>query len=114
MIMLEFGNSSFYIDLKALAKATEVQLEKQEETEMRSISDKAGNENVEKVERTFTPLSGAPNVKSEIVFTFLDFILDYESDMDDTIGAKRALNNTSFAYKLAFNTLLKEGIIKEK
>ena len=36
---------------------------------------------------------------------------DLESDVDMTLGFERALEGMSLAYKLAFNTLLKEGIL---
>ena len=44
----------------------------------------------------------------------LDVVLDFEDEIDATLGAERALESTPLSFKLAFNTLYNYGIIKEK
>ena len=53
--------------------------------------------------------------KFEIIRTMLDVVLDYGDDESDTsLGSERALEKTPLSFKLAFNTLINYGIIKEK
>jgi hypothetical protein len=44
---------------------------------------------------------------------FLEMVLTYHDESDDTLGADRALLSTPLSFKISFNTLLKHGIIKE-
>ena len=49
----------------------------------------------------------------ETLRMFLEIVLTYHDESDDTLGADRALLGTPLSFKIAFNTLLKHGIIKE-
>lgn len=116
--MLEFGDSIYYIDLKAFDKAITVTIGKNEtttDTEEKTTLDENGKITlVEKYARTTPKTKEIDAVKYELLKTFIEYIIDFDDVSDDTLGAERALNQTPFSYKLAFNTLYNEGIIKEK
>ncbi len=44
----------------------------------------------------------------------IEVLIDYDDEIDDSLGADRALSKTPISYKLAFNTLFNCGVLKEK
>ena len=44
---------------------------------------------------------------------FLEIVLTYHDESDDTLGADRALLGTPLSFKIAFNTLLMKKIINK-
>lgn len=116
--MLEFGDSVYYIDLKAFDKAITVTLGKNEtttDTEEKTTLDENGNVKlIEKYSRTTPKSKEIDATKYDLLKTLLEYIIDFEDVSDDALGAERALLQTPFPFKLAFNTLYNEGIIKEK
>lgn len=117
--MLEFGDSVYYIDINAFDKAITIveSLKKNESVEtevktMRDADDKIIS--VEKVVKTSTRGKEVDATKYDLLKTFIDYIIDYEDITEDLLGADRALSKSSLGYKIVFNTLLAEGIIKEK
>jgi hypothetical protein len=116
--MLEFGDSNYYIDINAFEKAIVIKKDANEvlvETEEK-ITLGMNNEVIttEKFTRSIPKVIEIDSTKYDLLKTFIDYIIDAEDVSDDTLGADRALAQTSFAYKLAFNTLEKENIIKTK
>lgn len=116
--MLEFGDAIYYIDLKAFDKAITVTLGKGEtttDTEEKTTIDEEGKvKMVEKYSRTTPKTKEIDATKYDLLKTLLEYIIDFQDESDDTLGAERAFAQTPFAFKLAFNTLYNEGIIKEK
>ena len=116
--MIEFGDSAFYIDLKALDKAITTQTPKSNvivDKETKQVFD--GEMNLlttETFERIGQQNKEVDAVKYDMLKDFIQFIMDDEGVEDDALGAERALQQANFSYKLVFNTLLHEGIIKEK
>ena len=51
--------------------------------------------------------------KYDVVRMCLEIILTYNEEVDDTLGADRALASTTIPFKIAFNTLIDYGILKE-
>jgi len=51
--------------------------------------------------------------KYDVVRMCLEILFTYNEEVDDTLGKDRALNGTSIPFKVAFNTLLKYGILTE-
>ena len=116
--MLEFGDTVYYIDLDALDKSITVHdgdgkviIEKEIK---RTTNDKGDILVTETFERTIPQVKEVDAPKYDLLKTFIEFIMDYAEEADDALGADRALQNTSLGYKVVFNTLLHEGIIKEK
>ena len=116
--MLEFGDSIFYIDLKAFDKAITIIDGKSNtvtETEEKTTLDEKGKLKLsEKFSRTIPRGKEIDATKYDLLKTLIEYIIDYDENFDDTLGADRALSQTPFTFKLAFNTLYNEGIIKEK
>lgn len=116
--MLEFGDTIFYIDLKAFEKAITIingNLETVTDTEEKTTLDEKGKIKLhEKYSRTSPKVNEIDPTKYDLLKTFIEYLIDYNEILDDTLGTDRALAQTPFAFKLAFNTLYNEGIIKEK
>ena len=117
--MLEFGNSVFYIDLKAFDKAITIQESDKNQIPMDFEKKTILNENNQVVATEFYERKSQQGkeidaVKYDLLKTFVEYIIDYVDETDDTLGADRALAQTPLGYKIVFNTLLKENIIKEK
>lgn len=116
--MLEFGDSAYYIDMKALENAIiakNTNGETTQETERKTFYD-ANNVPIsyEIYTRTTPKHKEIDVTKYDLLKTFIEYVIDYEDDGDDTLGSARAFDQTPLGYKIVFNTLLKEGIIKEK
>jgi hypothetical protein len=117
--MLEFGDSIYYIDLKAFDNVLTINKGSDGKTtrdqEMKIVYDGGGNiVSTETYERISPQHKEIDAAKYDLLKTFIEYIIDYEDESDDTLGAERALNSTPLGYKIVFNTLYKEGIIKEK
>lgn len=117
--MLEFGEKIYYIDLKALNKSITIQ----EASKTEFTIDKERKEflnaegklvSAETYERKSQQIKEIDTAKYDILKTFIEYLMDYEETGDDALGADRALDQTPLGYKIIFNTLYKEGIIKEK
>ena len=118
--MIEFGGTIYYIDIAAFDKAiTPVGFKPTDDitsTEIRKTFDGNGTLNlVEEVKVSSPRGKEIDAAKFEIIRTMLDVVLDYGDDESDTsLGSERALEKTPLSFKLAFNTLINYGIIKEK
>lgn len=116
--MLEFGDTFYYIDLKAFDKAIAITHNKDETNtdieEKITLNEKGEPILTEKFLKTTPKIKEIDAIKYDLLKNFLDYIIDYEEISDDTYGADGALDKTSFSFKLAFNTLYNENIIKEK
>jgi hypothetical protein len=116
--MVEFGNSVYYIDLKAFDKAITL-TDRAEHSSIDKECKQTINEEgkiiiTEIFERTSPKSKEIDGTRYDLLKTFIEYIIDSEEVSDDTLGADRALAEASFGYKIVFNTLYKEGIIKEK
>jgi hypothetical protein len=117
--MLEFGDSVFYIDMKAFDKAITIidgtKDEVSTETEQKTTLNEEGKIVVSEIFERNSPRSKEIDAtKYDLLKTFIEYIIDYQDETDDTLGADRALAQMPFGYKLVFNTLKKENILKEK
>ena len=117
--MIEFGDSVFYLDLKAFDKAITLNDANSgltsKDTEIREILNEKGivisSERYEKVTPRNKEVDAA---KYDLLKTFVEYIIDSEEVDDDSLGVETSLASATFGYKLVFNTLYKEGIIKER
>ena len=116
--MLEFGDSIYYLDLKALDKVITIvnnnHLLSNEKEVKTTVNEKGDVLLTETYERSSPPIKEIDMAKYDILKTFIEYIIDYEDVGDDALGSERALDKTGLGYKIVFNTLLKEGILKEK
>jgi hypothetical protein len=117
--MLEFGDSIYYLDLKAFDKAITLSEYAKSKTptekELKQTLNEEGKVVVTEIyERTSQASKEVDGTKYELLKTLIEYIIDYTDESDDTLGADRALQSMPLGFKIVFNTLLKEGIIKEK
>ena len=118
--MIEFGGLLYYIDLKALDKAITPDGFKPDDkvtsTTITINKDSSGGIiSIEEIENSMLRGKEIDAAKFEIIRTMLDFVLDFDQEeMDLSLGGDRALEKMSLSFKLAFNTLINYGIIKEK
>lgn len=117
--MLEFGGNYYYIDVAAFDKAVEPTGQKPTDkiiTTSKTIYRNQLGEvtNSEEVEHIAIRGKELDPAKFDIIKTMIDIIIDYEDESDSSLGVERALDSAPLSFKLAFNTLLMHGIIKEK
>jgi hypothetical protein len=118
--MIEFGGTIYYIDISAFDKViTPVGFKPTDtitSTETKITKDGSGD--IITIEEFSTSSLRGKEIdaaKFEVIRTMLDVVLDYGDDESDTsLGSERALEKTPLSFKIAFNTLINYGIIKEK
>jgi len=115
--MIQFGETTFYIDINSFRETvlSETNNDKQQ-SEVTTYYDANGaitgsEKKITKPEKDLELDSSKYDLISRMLDVVLSFPLD---DMDTTLGVDRALEQTPLAFKIAFNTLLNYGIIKEK
>lgn len=114
--MIEFGGITYYVDIDAFDEVVALKnaSDKIVTTHIRRTFD---NENNLVETREFTTSNDRERevntARYEILRTMLEVVVDTGDDFDDSLGVDRALESTTLGFKLAFNTLLNYGIIKE-
>ena len=117
--MLEFGDSVYYLDIKAFEKAVSAITTSNQSVlniEEKETFDAAGNKEKFEIIRSISPnVKAIDSVRFDIFKTFIEYLVDY-SDVDaEALGnSEKFFDEASLGYKIIFNTLLKEGILKEK
>lgn len=117
--MLEFGDKIYYLDIEKYSNFLLLpEDDKNREVTTKVVYfDKNGLIDHSN-ETTTTEKSGLLiNVnKANLIETLLDIIMmgDDGKDEDVTLGTDKALENSSLAFKIAINTLIKYEILKEK
>lgn len=114
--LVSFGGSIYYIDLDAMD---------------RQIFSKPENKEVSNITETvhFDPETNKPTSvirtkstgereddynasRDSLLRTMIDIVLEDE-EMDDSLGSDRALDKASLPFKISFNTLMINEILKE-
>ncbi len=117
--MIEFGGVVYYIDIDALqkvvtpkgVKATDKVTTRDSKIVTNEEGKIVGTEVIESERERGVDIEV---VKYDTIRLLLETVIDYNEEIDDSMGAERALEKTDVAFKLAFNTLYNYGIIKEK
>ncbi len=117
--MIEFGNVIYYIDLDALSKAINPSgpkpKDKYIETEIKTIkNDKGEVVSIEHFETINERGREIDATKYETIRTMIEVLIDYDEDVDTSLGPDRAFSKMPISFKLAFNTLYECGVLKEK
>jgi len=113
--MIEFGGDKYYIDLNAVEKV--VTIPKTGEKLFSKVTKTIYNEkgqitNMEVIESE-TPLpEDIDSIKLDLIRTCIDVLMDNTEELDSALGAENALEKTDLNYQIAFNTLLKNKILK--
>lgn len=116
--MVEFGGMVYSIDLEAFSKAIKLGDGKPtdlvELTTTKTLTDI--DDNIISKEVTTTTSERGWEIdgsKYDTLRMMLEIIMDDVDETDDTLGVDRALEKLGLSYKIAFNTLLSYGILKE-
>lgn len=117
--MIEFGGVFYYIDLDALDKTITPKGSKP--TDMVTLYEKkevfnpdGSKAGVELNETKSTKGKEIDGPKYDVIRIMIDVLIDYDDEMDTTMGSDRALEKLPLSVKLAFNTLYNYGVLKEK
>ena len=102
--MLQFLNENYYVDFEALE--TEVNIPKSENEEEVTSNKKGETTESDKF------LQHISVVKFETIKMMLEVVLTEREEMDDNLGLRGSSKTLSIPFKIAFNTLLRHGIIK--
>ncbi len=113
-ILLPFGNKIFYIDLDSILDA--VLFDTMDIPTSEELVGKSKNKNKKKNEINELEIPDNFGItinvtKWEVINKLMDVLLNEISDHDDKLGMKN-LEKFSIGFKIAFNTLLKNNIIK--
>jgi len=117
--MIEFGGNIYYIDISAIENIVKPSgLDPSDlitDTETKTILDstdiKTSTEIIQVTRERGREMDAA---KYDIVRLMLDVLMDGNNENeDDSLGLDRALDKTSLPFKIAFNSLIKYGILKE-
>ncbi len=115
--MIEFGGVIYHLDLDKLSETISLstKLEKQViETVVKQYLDENGEITGSEILQTTRDRElTIDSTKYDMLRMMIEIITDDVEDSDDTLGVDRALEKTSLAYKIAFNTLHNYGILKE-
>jgi len=117
--MLKIGGEIFYVDLQAIDKLLVISNGdddvKNVETEIEELFDDEGNLVSTKVltlKRTKNKEIDA--VKYDTINSMLSVVLDGSIEVDNALGFAHIMNDMPFNWVLAFNTLLKYGVLVSK
>jgi hypothetical protein len=116
--MIEFGGITYRINLEKTSellvsdeslKAGDVTETKVEETydEKGKLESKVVTTNTYPKSKEFD----AP--RFEVLGSMFQILLNFNEEVDDTLGVDRILEGSSLPFRIAFNTLLSYGILEE-
>lgn len=116
--MLEFGGNIYYIDLNAIDKSIVIENNDEclFEEETKTTLDENGKVVLTEVfKKKINKAKQIDSIKYDLLKDFIDYIIEYENEAleDDSLGSDRALGKAGLQFKIVFNTLLNEKIIKE-
>lgn len=117
--MIAFGGKMYYVDFDTLDVFITTQEggkdKTSKEVEIKEIIENGVVIRTEKYQRITPQSKEIDAAKYDIVKTFIEYLIDFDGgeDEDDSLGFERAMNQTPLGYRIVFNTLLNQGIIKE-
>lgn len=113
--MIEFGGEKHYIDLNALEKA--IVIPKKTENVITKVTKTTYNgegiiTQMEVVETESPNTDDIDTIKFDLIRTCIDVLMSDTEELDTALGSEHALEKTDLNYQIAFNTLLKNKILK--
>jgi len=119
--LIDIGGLVFTIDLErftSLLTTTKVDDNGDEvksyETETKINYDSAGQPiSTTVIKREYEKGAEVDGPKYDVIRMCLEILMTYNEELDDAMGFENAMTKTSISFKMAFNTLLNYGILKE-
>ena len=116
-IILEFGGIAYYLDFDGIENMLKVNSDLKsddiDETETTNTYIQGGLQKTEVTVRKYNKGKEIDISKYETYRSLIEILLTYHEESDDSLGTERALSGASLPFKIAFNTLVKYGILKE-
>jgi len=105
-LLLQIGGKELYFDIDRVSDVVKIETKINQEDILEKISDEMRQDSMEEsaIQIDIT--------KYELYREMIATILSYNEEIDDKMGSV-ALNKTTIPFKIAYNTLLMKGIIKE-
>lgn len=119
--LIDIGGLVFTIDLESftsLLASTKFDSDGKEikgiEIETKTDYDSEGNPlNTTVIHREYEKGAEIDGPKYDVLRMCLEILMTYNEEVDDKMGFENAMAKTSISFKMAFNTLLQYGILKE-
>jgi len=116
--MIEFGGTFYHLDVDALEDAIKLRETSTDERIVDTVTTTNYDSNgkvtdISVVESSSERGREIDATKYDFLRICVEVIIDYHDEIDDTLGVERALEKTTLPFRLAFNTLLKYGILTE-
>ena len=114
--LIDIGGVIYTLDLEVYSKLLVIcDDEKGVETETKTDYDTTGKPiGTTVTSREYDRVTDIDGPKYDVVRMCLEILLTFQDEFDDELGIERALAKTPISFKLAFNTLLSYGILKEE
>jgi hypothetical protein len=115
--MLDFGGTIYYLDIERFNKLISLKHPKGDEI-IESVTKELKNENDEILTTETITTKRERDIyihqtTYELFREMIDIILNDNEEIDEGLGLDRALDKMTIPYKIAFNTLIKNGILVE-
>jgi hypothetical protein len=101
-LLLQVGGKELYFDIDRLSDVVKIESKINQDDILEKINDEDMEDSAIQIDIT----------KYELYREMIATILSYNEEIDDKMGLV-ALNKTTIPFKIAYNTLLMKGIIKE-
>ena len=117
--MIEIAGKTYYIDFNAIEGVIggkeEYKQSEIKESDVTTFYDEDGNvTGSQKNERVYNKPKEIDISKYELIRLFIEVLVSSEDmESDEKLGAAKVLREQPIPFKLAFNTLLFQGILKE-
>lgn len=113
--MIEIGGVVFAIDLEKYTELLTIKTEHKGNEVEGKVHYDADNKPISSTvtSREFDRPTEIDAPKYDLLRMCLEIILTYNDEVDDAMGINKALESTPISFKVAYNTLLSYGILKE-
>jgi hypothetical protein len=114
--MIDLGGINYYIDFEALDKliSTDKSLEAQEVTETKTEETFGEDKkcyNTVVTTKVFPKSKEIDGARYDCMGMMLQIIMNTDIEIDDTLGLDRGFAAMPLNWKIAFNTLIKNGVL---
>lgn len=114
--MIDIGGVMFILDIEMYTKVLTTIDNKDTTTEVETktnYDEKGGVIGFTVTNREYEKGTEVDAPKYDLLRMCIEILLTYNEEVDDQMGLERALASTTIPFKMAFNTLLNYGILKE-
>lgn len=117
-IVLEIAGVAYYIEFDNIEKiltSTDSDLEARdvEELETKITNINGGVERTEITTKKYHKGREVDLSRYETYRMLIEILLTYHEELDDALGLEVAMQNAPLSFKIAFNTLVRYGILKQ-